>query len=253
MPQIFHALPPPGSLNYTGPSPDPMGMSPVQSSPQYQQVTSIPGWLPRERTQELEDQYRNTNARFDTSAYDAGNRAQQSRTLTSASNSANAAAAEYANRARQAGGSGLGAGLVRAQAVTGAREIAGKMELERLQHDSEQREHAANYAATIANQLSTIRNQYLQSIVNYATTTDRTNADFVSTQHRTDTEAATAAARLAAEHPRVNTGGIGGWTVGTGLGRGSSQFTFGSWQDALSYSDSHPQGSPFLGLGGYGG
>lgn len=148
--------------------------------PAYERVTSIPSWLPTERTRELEEQYRNTNTAYDTSAYDQANQAQQSRVLTTALNSGNNAAAEYANRARQAGGSALGAGLVKAQAGTGARAVAGQMELDRQKFDAEQREQAATHATQIATTLGQLRDSYLKTIVSYATASDATNASYTS-------------------------------------------------------------------------
>lgn len=150
------------------------------SGPAFQQVTSIPDWLPPERTSELESQYRNTNTMFDTGAYDQASQAQESRILTSALSGGNNAAAEYANRARQSGGSGLGAGLVKAEAQTGARTQAGAMEMERHRYDTEQREAAATHATAIATTLGQLRDSYLKSIVSYATATDSTNASFTA-------------------------------------------------------------------------
>lgn len=148
--------------------------------PAYERVTSIPDWLPTQgaNEQELTDQYRNTNQAFDTSAFDQASGAQQSRVLTTAMNAGNNAAADYANRARQAGGSGMGAGLVKAEAMTGARATAGNMELDRQKFDASQREAAATHATQIATTLGTLRDSYLKSLVQYSTSEDATMADY---------------------------------------------------------------------------
>jgi uncharacterized membrane-anchored protein YhcB (DUF1043 family) len=91
------------------------------------------------------------------------------------------AAAEYANRARQAGGSAEGAGLVKAEAQTSARMQAGEQEMKRLKFDADQRAAAAAHSVTIANSLATMRQDYLKTLSDYATkedaiTTDRQNA-----------------------------------------------------------------------------
>ena len=148
------------------------------SSGGYAPISSIPSWLPPLNVTELQDQYRNTNQMFDTSAYDLASTRQQGRTLTTALNAGNAAAADYSNRARQAGGSGLGAGLIKAQAQTGAQTTAGAMELERQRFDASQREAAATHATGIASTLGDLRGRYLNAIVDYATREDATNAQY---------------------------------------------------------------------------
>lgn len=168
----------------------PGGMTPISNTdylnaygyggPAYDRVTSIPNWLPQERTGELMDQYRNTNTMFDTGAYDQASQAQESRMLTQGLNAGNNAATDYANRARQSGGSAMGAGLVKAEAQTGARAQAGQMKLQRHQYDTEQREKAATHATAIATTLGQLRDSYLKSIVEYATKEDGINADFAA-------------------------------------------------------------------------
>jgi len=150
------------------------------SGPAYDRVTSIPGWLPRERAGELEDQYRRTNEMFDTDPFRRASETQQTRVLTTAMNAGNNAAAEYANRSRQAGGNALGAGLMKAQAQVGARSEAGKLDMEKEKFIAQQREAAATHATSIAKTLGELRSNYLNSIVNYATASDRTNADYAS-------------------------------------------------------------------------
>jgi uncharacterized membrane-anchored protein YhcB (DUF1043 family) len=163
------------------------------TSPAYDRVSAIPSWLPPSDTHELADQYAKTGEMFDTKGYDDASEGQQSRVLTTALNAGNNAATDYANRARQAGGSGMGAGLIKAQATVGARKVAGDMELERQKFDASQREKAAGHAASIAQTLGQLRQSYLQTIVDYATKEDSTSADFKSRMAAVDaTNAGTA-------------------------------------------------------------
>jgi len=168
------------------------------SGPAYDRVTSIPGWLPRERAGELEEQYRRTNELFDTEPFRRSNEAQQTRILTTAMNAGNNAAAEYANRSRQAGGNALGAGLMKAQTQVGARSEAGKLDLEKEKFIADQREKAATHATTIARTLGELRSSYLNSIVNYATNTDSTNANYAARNR----ELALAEAKFGADESR---------------------------------------------------
>lgn len=195
--------------------------------PAYERVSSIPSWLPTQGANEeqLMEQYRNTNQMFDSSSFSAASEGQQSRLLTTALSSGNNAAAEYANRARQAGGSGMGAGLVKAQAGTGARAVAGEMELERERFAASQRAAAAGHATQIATTLGQLRDSYLKSLVNYATSEDSTMAGYTASMAGLDAE----------ERRRLGTGGGLTYTYGTGLGRNSSEFSFGSRDEADAY------------------
>lgn len=158
------------------------------SGPAYDRVSSIPAWLPREGTQQLMDQYNQVASQFDTKGYDDASEGQQSRLLTTALNAGNNAATDYANRARQAGGSGMGAGLIKAEATVGARKAAGEMELERQKFDASQREKAAGLSSQIATTLGTLRDSYLKTLVSYATSEDATAASFKSNQLNLDME-----------------------------------------------------------------
>lgn len=206
--------------------------------PAYERVSSIPSWLPTQGANEeqLMEQYRNTNQMFDTSAYDTASQGQQSRLLTTALSSGNNAAAEYANRARQAGGSGLGAGLVKAQAGTGARAVAGEMELERQRFDASQRAAAATHATQIATTLGQLRDSYLKSLVQYATSEDATMAGYTAEMARLDAS-------------RRGTGGtnmLTNYSVGSGLGRNNSAFTFGNEDQLRRYmKDNSGQLTPY--------
>lgn len=198
----------------------------------------LPSWMPTmdSMTRELQGEYGRVRSDFDTSQYDLASTRAEANTLTTGINAGNNAATAYANKVRQAGGSGLGAGLVKAESVVAGRKAAGDVALERARFDIQQREGAATQAASIASTLGELRNRYLASLVSYTTSED-----------------ATAAARSKA-------GGGGGdyqglpFTVGTGLGRGSSDFNFSGWDAVQHYSDTHQHGgSIYLGLGQQGG
>lgn len=163
-------------------------VSTSSSTPAYARVNAIPGWLPPSDMHELVDQYGKTGEMFGTGEYDAANQGQQSRVLTTALNAGNNAATEYANKARQAGGSGMGAGLIKAQASVGARSVAGSMELDRQKFDASQREKAAGHAAQIATTLGQLRDSYLKTIVDYATKSDATSAEFTSKMAAVDSQ-----------------------------------------------------------------
>lgn len=148
------------------------------TTPAYERVSSIPAWLPSLNTGELSQQYRDIPKSFDTNPFDVSSKDQESRVLTTALNAGNNAATEYSNRARQSGGSGLGAGLVKAEASVGARKSAGEMALDREKFDASQREKAAGLASQIASTLGNLRDSYLKSIVDYATKEDSISADY---------------------------------------------------------------------------
>jgi uncharacterized membrane-anchored protein YhcB (DUF1043 family) len=156
------------------------GFSASISHPAYDRVSAIPSWLPPSDMHELSDQYSQTGEMFKTGDYDAASQGQQSRVLTTALNAGNNAAQEYANKARQAGGSGMGSGLIKAQAAVGAQRASGEIELERQKFDASQREKAAGHAAQIATTLGQLRDSYLKTIVDYATKSDSTSADFTA-------------------------------------------------------------------------
>lgn len=157
------------------------------SAPAYHPVDAIPGWLPAFDVHELEGEYAGVNSRFDTSAFDQTSKQQEARVLTAGLNAGNNAAAEYANKARQAGGSGMGAGLIKAETTVGAQRSAGDMALAREKFDASQREAAGNLATKIASTLGDLRKSYLDTIVNYATNTDRTNAGYSTSMTEANT------------------------------------------------------------------
>lgn len=195
------------------------------STPAYQRVTSLPSWMPTQGANEaqLMEQYRGTNAAYDTNPFDVASQRLQVNVLTSALNAGNNAARDYSNRARQSGASGMGAGLVKAEAQVGARATAGGMELERQRFDASQREAAATHATQIATTLGQLRDSYLKSLVSYATQEDAISAQFTT-------------ANRAREDAAGQRGNNLHYTTGTGLGTGNTfDFSFGSNQEATDY------------------
>jgi hypothetical protein len=157
------------------------GTSPSGTGLAYDQVTGISRTSPGDM-HELVDQYNKVGEAYSTSDYDQANLGQQSRMLTTALNAGNAAATEYANRARQSGGSALGAGLMKAQAAVGARKSAGELELKRQEFDASQRKEAAGLASQIATTLGTLRESYLKTLLGYAAQEHATDATLRSNE-----------------------------------------------------------------------
>ena len=174
------------------------------SAPAYTRVTALPDFMPKisDMTSELAEQYRTTSAAFDTSGFERESRGQESRVLTTALNAGNNAATDYANRARQSGGSMLGAGLVKAQAVTSARGAAGEMALQREKYITEQREKAASQATQIASTLAGLRDSYLKSLVEYSTKEDAISAEFKTNEARIAVDQNRLASELTSRNPR---------------------------------------------------
>lgn len=154
----------------------------TSSAPAYDRVKAIPDWLPKIDDQRLVDTYNQVRDAFDPSAYERESNQQQSRILTAGLNAGANAAANYANRARQAGGSGMGAELIKAQGAVGAQRTAGDLALQREQFAASQREKAIKTQTDIAKTLGDLRSSYLNSIVQYATTEDATMAKFTTDQ-----------------------------------------------------------------------
>lgn len=161
-----------GSNPFTGPYPN----------------RQLPSWLPSSGSQirELQTEYGNVANNFDTSAYDTAASAMQGHIASTAMSAANNAATEYANRARQAGGSGAGAGLVRAEAQVGAQKAIGESKLDVAKFDLAQREAAASQAAQIASTIGDLRSRYLNSLVSYTTSEDQIAADFYTRNRALD-------------------------------------------------------------------
>jgi hypothetical protein len=174
-------------------SPSLSSSSSSTSTPAYDRVSSIPDWLPKEGNGELLDQYNQVASQFDPKAFDEASQGQESRILTTGLNAGANAAADYANRARQAGGSGMGAGLIKAEASVGARKTAGDIALDRERFNAGQREKAATLSTQIATTLGNLRQSYLNTIVDYATREDATSAEYKSKMAAVDaTNAGTA-------------------------------------------------------------
>lgn len=148
----------------------------------------LPSWIPTsgQNLAELQSQYANTGAAFNTSDYDKAAATMQGHVAATAMNAANNAATEYANRTRQAGGSAAGAGLIKAEGQVGAQKTIGDSKVEAAKYDIAQREAAAGHAAQIATSLGQLRQSYLQSLVSYTTSEDQTAADLYAKNRALD-------------------------------------------------------------------
>ena len=138
---------------------------------------TLPSWLPSSPdalTPELADQYSKVGAAYDTSAVDAAAKQQQAQDLTAGLTAANNAAAEYAAKTRQQGGSGAAAGAVKAQGDVTALRAAASEKMDLAKFDAQQREAAASQSAQIASTLSDLRSNYLKTLTGYASSEDAT-------------------------------------------------------------------------------
>ena len=150
------------------------------SAPAYPRVSAVPSWLPGEGAGPLQSALAGVPGAFSSAGFDAASQAEQGRVLTQGLSAANNAAMEYANKARQSGGSGLGAGLLKAEGAVSARSAAGDIALKQQEFDASQREKAATLSSQIANNLGDLRQNYLKSIIGYATSEDQISADYYS-------------------------------------------------------------------------
>ncbi len=113
---------------------------------------------------ELMKEYQNVGDAFDTSNYDKAAEAAMGNIISMSQESANTAAAEYTNRARQAGGSAEGAGLIKAQALVTGRRTAEDVRLGKEQYDIAQKEAAKQLSAEIAVHIDSLRADYLRTL-----------------------------------------------------------------------------------------
>lgn len=166
--------------NYPGFFPNTAGVGYGAALPAYPRVSAIPSWLPSEGGSQLQTELEEVPSAFSTSGFDKASEDQQSRVLTTALDAGNNAATEYANKARQQGGSGMGAGLIKAEAGVAGENTAGQIALQRAQFDASQREKAATLSSQIANNLGNLRDSYIKTLTNYATSEDSISENYYS-------------------------------------------------------------------------
>lgn len=130
---------------------------------------------------ELLHQYDTSGAAFDTTAADQAAAEQQARDLSTGMSAASNAAATYAAKTRQAGGSGAASGLIKAEGQISAMDAAGKAKVEQAKYDVAQREAAATHAGQIAQVLANLRDSYLNALIGRDTTGSGATASTGST------------------------------------------------------------------------
>jgi hypothetical protein len=113
---------------------------------------------------DLERQLAGVDESFSTAKYDAASEAAMGNIITMSEQSANTAAAQYAARARQSGGSAEGAGLIKAQALVTGRRTAEDVRLQKEQYDIAQKEAARQLSAEIAAHIDSLRMDYLRNL-----------------------------------------------------------------------------------------
>lgn len=132
--------------------------------------TGVPGTSPMpgaggdDLWSQLINEYGKVDAAFDTTGYDKAAEAEYGNIATMADQSANAAAADYTNRARQAGGSAEGSGLIKAEGLVAGRRTVADAKMKQLQYDIQQKENARQLAADIASKIGGLRMDYLRNL-----------------------------------------------------------------------------------------
>lgn len=139
---------------------------------------ALPSWMsPMGKvTGESEQAFRDIPGLFNTGPYRQAVDETLGRVSTTARNAATNAAAEYANKMRQAGGTGAASGLVKALGMVGAEKTVGDVRTQAAQYILDQQEKQATLSGQIANNLGNLRNQYLSTLAGYATSEDRFSA-----------------------------------------------------------------------------
>ncbi len=134
------------------------------------QIT-LPSWLssnPDTNLGELKQSYNNVGSAYDpTDQVNARNAAIGYQTQAG-TQAANNAATEYSNRAAQSGGSSLGAGTVKAQNMLGVYKSNADLRTQAADVAAKTKQEGVTLAATIANNLGSLRNSYLGTLANYA-------------------------------------------------------------------------------------
>jgi hypothetical protein len=136
-------------------------------------AVQMPSWLntnPDSNLSELLAQYGSTGAAYD-SMGQAQNKAYNDSigyTVGAGSQAANNAANEYVNRAAQSGGSALGAGAVKAQAMMPTYKAANDLRVEGVNKAAETQQKGLDLSAQIAKTIGDLRNSYLGTLAQYA-------------------------------------------------------------------------------------
>ncbi len=133
----------------------------------------MPSWLntnPDSNISELLAEYGNVGSEYDQMSQ-AQNKAYNDSigyTIGAGTQAAGNAATEYANRAAQSGGSALGAGVVKAQAMMPTLKAANDLRLQGVNQAAETKQKGLDLSSQIAQTIGNLRQSYLGTLANYA-------------------------------------------------------------------------------------
>lgn len=162
----FASLQTPSSVNNTA-----SASSGSAAVPGINQV-QLPSWLssnPDASMKELTDTYAGIGAAFDPTAQVNARNNQIAYQTSQGGQTANNAATEYSNRAAQAGGSGLGAGAVKAQAMMPVMSANAQLRTDAADVAAKAHQDAISLASQVAGTIGNLRQSYLSTLTSYAT------------------------------------------------------------------------------------
>jgi hypothetical protein len=132
----------------------------------------MPSWMsknPDANLQELLGAYNNLSSAFDPSAQVQARNDAIGYNTSVGGQAANNAATEYSNRASQSGGSQLGAGVVKAQAMMPVLQQNAKLKGEAADIAAKTYQDGASLASQIAGTIGSLRSSYLSALTGFAT------------------------------------------------------------------------------------
>ena len=132
----------------------------------------MPSWMsknPDSNLQELLGAYNYLSSAFDPSAQVQARNDAIGYNTAAGGQAANNAATEYSNRASQSGGSQLGAGVVKAQAMMPVLQQNAKLKGEAADIAAKTHQEGASLAAQIAGTIGSLRSSYLSALTGFAT------------------------------------------------------------------------------------
>lgn len=131
----------------------------------------MPSWLskdPNSNLGELMQSYAGVPAAFDPSGQVAARNNQIGYNTAAGGQAANNAATEFSNRAAQSGASGLGAGVVKAQAMMPVLQQNAALKTDAADVAAKAHQDAAGLAAQIASTIGNLRTSYLNTLTGFA-------------------------------------------------------------------------------------
>lgn len=130
----------------------------------------LPSWLSNNYNSqmgELTNTYAGIGAAFDPTAQVAARQNAAAYNLSAGTSAANNAATEYANRAAQSGGSSLGAGAVKAQAMMPVLSQNAALKTDAADVAAKSHADAISLASQVAATMANLRTSYLQTLTGY--------------------------------------------------------------------------------------